>query len=101
MSPTRPRSIGELLLTGDISRLKTEAAGRRQLAAEVRKALPAAEAAHVVSAHIDETGQLVIGVDSPAWAARLRYSVSELLGKRLKVRTAVPRGEGGGAQSKD
>jgi len=94
MSSGRPRSIGEVLLTGDISRLKTEAADRRELAARVRSELPAAEAEHVVSAHLDDQGLLVIGVDSPAWAARLRYSTSELLGKRLKVRTAVPRGGG-------
>lgn len=91
MSPGSPRSIAELLRTGDISRLKAEAAGRRKLATEVRAALPAAEAEHVVSAHIDESDQLVISVDSPAWAARLRYSLSELMGKRLKVKTAVPR----------
>jgi len=94
MSADRPRSIAELLQTGDISRLKSEAASRRELAAQVRSALPEAEAEHVVSAHIDDQGLLVIGMDSPAWAARLRYSTAELLGKRLKVRTAVPRSGG-------
>jgi predicted nucleic acid-binding Zn ribbon protein len=92
MSVDRPRSLGELLQSGDISRLKAEAAKRRELAARVRAELPEAEAEHVVSAHFDDQGLLVIGMDSPAWAARLRYSTAELLGKPLKVRTAVPPG---------
>ena len=92
MSVDGPRSVRELLQTGDISRLKTEAADRRKLAARVRSELPIDEAEHVVSAHFDDQGLLVIGMDSPAWAARLRYSTSELFGKRLKVQTTVPRG---------
>jgi hypothetical protein len=92
MSGSDPRSIGKLLQSGDISRLTTEAATRRKLAAQVRAELPAAESEHVVSAHIDEDGDLVIGMDSPAWAARLRYSTQKLLGKNLKVKTSVPRG---------
>jgi hypothetical protein len=92
MSGGSPRSIGDLLQSGDISRLKTEAETRRKLAAEVRSELPEAESEHVVSAHIDPDGDLVIGMDSPAWAARLRYSTQKLLGRNLKVKTAVPRG---------
>ena len=87
-----PRSIGELLQTGDISRLRREALERRQLAARVRAALPKAEAGHVVSAHLDDAGRLVIGMDSSAWAARLRYSVSELGGRPVRVRVSVPGG---------
>jgi hypothetical protein len=87
-----PRSIGELLQTGDISRLKREAAERRELAARVRAALPEAEAGHVVSAHIDDQGRLVVGMDSPAWAARLRCSVAELCGRPVRVRVSVPGG---------
>ena len=92
MTGRDPRSISDLLQSGDISRLTTEAAARRKLAAEVRLTLPEAESAHVVRAHIDENGDLVVGMDSPAWAARLRYSTQELLGRSLKVRTSVPRG---------
>jgi len=95
VSGGRPQKIGELLQLGDISRLRTEAAERRKLAARVRSELPTAEAEHIVSAHIDDVGRLVIGVDSAAWATRLRYSTKELLGKRLKVRVAV-RGSGTG-----
>lgn len=92
MNGNGPRSMSELLQSGDISRLKSEAADRRELAARVRSELSEAEAEHVVSAHLDDQGLLVIGMDSPAWAARLRYSTPELLGKPLKVKTAVPRG---------
>jgi hypothetical protein len=90
MTVNKPRSIGQLLQTGDISSLSAEAATRRELAARVRSALPAEEAEHVVSAHVDETGRLVVGVDSPAWAARVRYSRTKLLEKELKVRVTIP-----------
>jgi hypothetical protein len=99
MKSSSPRSISELLRSGDISKLRSEAAERRELAAQVRSGLSEAEAGHVVSAHIDDAGQLVIGMDSPAWAARVRYSTAELLGKTVRVRTAVPHGgRSGGPQ---
>lgn len=85
-----PRRLGDLLQSGDISRLRLEAAERRELAGRVRAELPAVEAEHVVSAHLDAEGRIVIGVDSAAWAARLRYSTEELLGRELKIRVAVP-----------
>jgi Dna[CI] antecedent, DciA len=87
-----PRSIGELLRSGDISRLRAEALERRELAARVRAELGEAEAGHVVGAHVDDQGRLVIGMDSAAWAAKLRYSLSELCGRRIKVVVAVPGG---------
>jgi hypothetical protein len=90
MSAGGPRRLGDLLQFGDIGRLKTEAAGRRELAAQVRVELPPDDAAHVVSAHLDAEGRLVVGMDSAAWAARLRYSTTELLGKTVRVRVAVP-----------
>jgi hypothetical protein len=90
MSQRGPRHLGDLLQCGDISRLKAEAGERRTLAARVRQVLPEAEASHVVSAHIDEAGRLVVGMDSAAWAARLRYEQDSLLGISLKVRVSVP-----------
>jgi hypothetical protein len=92
MSPGGPRSVDELLQSGDMSRLKNEARQRRELAAQVRSELPEAEAGHVVSAHLDDQGRLVIGMDSAAWAARLRYSVAELGGRTVRVRVSVPGG---------
>jgi hypothetical protein len=92
MSATGPRSIGELLQSGDIARLRHEAQTRRELATKVRAELPRAEAGHVVSAHLDDQGRLVIGMDSAAWAAKLRYSLAELGGRQVRVRVAVPGG---------
>lgn len=90
MTAREPRRLGDLLQSGDIGRLSAAAAERRELAGRVRAALAADDASHVVSAHLDEQGLLVIGVDSAAWAARLRYSTTELLGRPVKVRVAVP-----------
>ena len=98
MSTRGPRAIGDLLRGGDISELRAQATQRRELADRVRAALPGPEAEHVVGAHFDDSGQLVIGMDSAAWAARLRYSTAELLGVRIRVQVAVP---GGTASEKD
>jgi len=87
-----PRVVGDLLQSGDMGRLTREAAERRRLAAELRSRLPADEAAHLVSAHIDADGALVIGMDSAAWAARVRYAAPELLGQPVRVRVTAPGG---------
>jgi hypothetical protein len=94
MTTDGPRRLGDLLESRDIGRLRAEAAERRELAARVRAALGDGEAPHVVSARIDDAGRLVVGMDSPAWAARLRYSKGELLGRPIKVRVTAP-GEAG------
>jgi hypothetical protein len=80
-----------LLQSGDIGKLLSQAAERRRLAAEVRALLPAEEALHVVSASTDAAGRLVVGVDSAAWAARVRYRVRELGRDAVDVRV-VPKG---------
>ena len=90
--PTGPRSLVDLLQSGDIGKLLAEAAERRRILAEVRAALPGEEAEHVVSAGTDGAGKLVVGVDSGAWAARVRYLVSKL-GRDVHVRV-VPKGGG-------
>jgi hypothetical protein len=90
MSAGGPRRIGDLLQFGDIGRLRAEAAERRELAGQGRAALPSHEAAHIASAHLNTDGQIVVGVDSAAWAARLRYSTQELLGKPIRVQVAAP-----------
>lgn len=84
-----PRRLGDLLQSGDISRLGAEAAARRALAAEVRAALPPAEAEHVVSAHLDDRGRLIVGVDTAAWAARLRYSADTLIGHPVTIKVVA------------
>ena len=59
--------------------------------ARIRKLLPADEAAHVVSAATNEAGELVLVMDTPSWAARVRYCLSALPGGDVKIRV-VPRG---------
>ena len=92
MRANRPRSVAELLNSGTIERLAREARRRRTLVSEIRALLPADEAAHLVSADFDDAGFLVLGMDSAAWAARVRCAYPELAGRRLKVRV-VPREE--------
>ena len=59
--------------------------------ARIRKLLPAEEAAHVVSAATNDAGELVLVMDTPSWAARVRYCLNALPGGEVKIRV-VPRG---------
>lgn len=59
--------------------------------ARVRKLLPAEEAAHLVSAVTNEAGELVLVMDTPSWAARMRYCVGALPNPQVKIRV-LPRG---------
>jgi hypothetical protein len=90
MTASGPRSLNELLQSGGISRIRTEADARRALIARVRAELPETDSAHVVSARLDSDGCLVVGMDSAAWAARLRYERDTLLGLELRVRVVTP-----------
>jgi hypothetical protein len=85
-----PRHLSELLNAGPLSRVLRESERRRLETARVRKLLPAEEAAHVVSAATNEAGELVLVMDTPSWAARVRYCVSALLNARVRV-TVLPR----------
>jgi hypothetical protein len=57
----------------------------------VRSLLPAEEAAHLVSASTSETGELVLVMDTPTWAARVRYCVAALPNADVRIRV-LPRG---------
>lgn len=57
----------------------------------VKSLLPAEEAAHVVSAATNEAGELVLVMDTPSWAARVRYCLGALPNVKAKVRV-LPRG---------
>ncbi len=88
------QSLGDLLGSGGLGRLAREAEAHRDLTARVRARLPEAEAAHLVSVHA-EAGRWVVAMDSPAWAARVRYRAAEL-GGAVPVRvTVVPQGQSG------
>jgi hypothetical protein len=86
-----PRHLSELLNAGPLSRVLREAERRRTETARVRALLPAEEAAHVVSAATNEAGELVLIMDTPSWAARVRYCLRALPSTDVKIRV-FPRG---------
>ncbi len=59
--------------------------------ARIRGLLPAEEGAHLVSAATNEAGELVVVMDTPSWAARVRYCVGALPNSNVKIRVQ-PRG---------
>ena len=85
-----PRHLSELLNAGPLARVLRESERRRLETARVRKLLPDEEAAHVVSAATNETGELVLVMDTPSWAARVRYCLRGLPDTEIKIRV-VPR----------
>ena len=91
MSQKRPKALAELLQSGDIGRLAKQARERHTLTVEVRSKLSAAEGRHLVSARTNDQGELVIAMDSAAWATRVRYRARELWSRPVRV-TVVPKG---------
>ncbi len=90
MKGSGPRSLADLLRTGDIGRLRAEALNRRTLTEEIRARLPAPLATHLTGAHREADGLLVLSVDSAAWAARLRFVADEAGLGAVSVRVAPP-----------
>lgn len=93
MNPMPANSLAELLNTGSLGRLATESRRRQDIAEDVRRRLPEKEAAHLVAANTDEEGRLVLVMDAPVWAARVRYMARELGEDRIRVRV-IPHGSG-------
>jgi hypothetical protein len=88
MKPRGPRSLADLLQSGNFQALRTEALQRQTLTETVRTRLPAADAAHVVGAHREADGQLVVTADSGAWAARIRLIADDAGLGSVRVRVA-------------
>jgi len=89
--PDEPRHLSEVLNAGPVARVVRESERRRLETARIRKLLPAEEAAHVVSAATNEAGELVLVMDTPSWAARVRYCLRALPGgAEVKIRV-LPR----------
>jgi hypothetical protein len=86
-----PRPLANLLESGSLADVVREAKRRRLATVEIKKLLPEDEATHLVSASTNAAGELVLVMDSPSWAARLRYCVAALGNDRVKIRVA-PRG---------
>ncbi len=59
---------------------------------EVRKPVAApTKRAHLVSAATNEAGELVLVMDTPSWAARVRYCVHKLPTANIRIKVQ-PRG---------
>ena len=91
--PHDVRRLHEILQKGAIGELTREAERRRETTAAIRRNLPTDIAEHLVSATLAATGELVLVMDSPAWAARARYCTEELPSERVIVKV-LPRGGG-------
>jgi hypothetical protein len=86
-----PRRLAELLTSGPLASLTREAERRRLETVEIRKLLPPDEATHLVSATTNDAGELVLVMDSPSWAARIRYCLGTLPTQNVRIKV-VPRG---------
>ena len=91
MSNRDPRSLADCLAHGPLGALAREAERRRLATEDIRKLLPADEATHLVSAATNDRGELVLVMDSPSWAARVRYSIESVPNARVRIKV-VPRG---------
>jgi hypothetical protein len=93
-------SLNDLLRgSAQLKRLRGAADERRRLTERIRALLPANEASHLVAARLSPAGELILVLDSPAWAARLRYaqehlrtSLEPLKINRVRVRAQPPSG---------
>jgi hypothetical protein len=86
-----PRKLGDVMTSGALADLTREAERRRLTTADIRGKLPAAEAEHLVSASTNSAGELVLVMDAPSWAARVRYCVAGLADGPVRIKVA-PRG---------
>lgn len=93
MKSNGPRSLGDLLESDSLRKLAEQGRQRRELTARIRAALPPDEAGHLVAAELGSGGELMLTMDSPVWAARVRYR-AQGLGSRVKVRV-LPEGREG------
>ncbi|MFL2538566.1 MAG: DciA family protein [Candidatus Rariloculaceae bacterium] len=86
MATKSPKSIAELFKNGQLEKLALEAERQRNLTDRIRKMLPSEEADHLVNVSIDKENELILVMDSPAWAARARYHAKTLGHEHIKVK---------------
>jgi len=99
MTHTTP-SIRQLIhLNTTLKALADEASAQQALLGELRQQLPDALAKHCSAARLRD-GRLVVSMDSPVWATRLRFASPQLLGslrqrhptlKAIEVKVAIAR----------
>ena len=80
-----PKHLSELLRRGSLGQIREEAERRRTETVRIRSLLPREEAAHLVNAATNGAGELVLVMDSPAWAARVRYCVGALSKGKIRI----------------
>ena len=83
MTAGRPKLLKDLLAGRSLAGLAERAAATDRLARRLQALLPAELASHVTGANI-RAGRLVVLVDAPAWASRLRFEAPAL---RERLRT--------------
>jgi hypothetical protein len=86
-----PKRLAELFTSGSLADIAREAERRRLETAVIRKKLPPDEGAHLVSAATNDSGELVLVMDSPSWAARVRYCLGALPTTNVRIKVE-PRG---------
>lgn len=80
ISQREPRQLKDLLAGSDLSRLVERAREAGELDARVRALLPEGLGAHVTGAAFHEPeGEVVVLVDSAAWASRIRFHAPALV----------------------
>jgi len=82
--------MADILGAGALGKLTDEVASRRAVTAKIRALLPEDEANHLISASINSTGELVLAMDSPVWAAKVRYRQGILGSQKLRIRVVPP-----------
>ena len=103
MSPSKLKSLSQLLGTPDSALARLAATARQKLALveHIRSGLPADLAAELLHCAVNEDGTLIVRTSSPEWAARLRFENETLLAlsreihpetTSVKVRIAYPDG---------
>ena len=77
MPPGKPTLLKDLLDSHSLADLVKRAASSDTLARQIQSILPSDVASHVVGANIRDH-LVVIIVDGPAWAARVRFEASSI-----------------------
>jgi hypothetical protein len=82
ISQREPKQLKDLLSGGDLSQLVERAREAGELDARVRALLPEGLGSHVTGAAFHEAdGEVVVLVDSSAWASRIRFHAPELVAR--------------------
>ncbi|MBH97109.1 MAG: hypothetical protein CMM56_01515 [Rhodospirillaceae bacterium] len=82
-----PKPIAESFKKGQLKELLINVEHQRSLTKSIKKTLPSELAKHLMNASINEKGELVLIMDSPVWAARVRYYTKVMGDRRVMIKT--------------